>query len=207
MCINFLFNSKNINSVNYLELGAYDPCSGSNTYFFYKNNNSGILIEADSNRIHKIKEKRPKDKVLNIGIGINDNESEADFYKFEEPAHNTFDKNEAEFREKNGSYKLIEICKVKMTSINKIIAENYKSGYPDFLSIDIEGFDFEVLNHLDHNTYPIPVICAETCKYSENHIKEKDKRFEKLMESKGYFIYADTYINTIFVNKNWFYNS
>ena len=68
MCINFLFNSKNINSINYLELGAYDPCSASNTYFFYKNGNNGILIEADSNRIHKIKEKRPKDKVLSFSL-------------------------------------------------------------------------------------------------------------------------------------------
>ena len=64
--------------------------------------------------------------------------------------------------------------------------------------------DYEVLKSLDYNKYPIPVICAETCAFSETHIKPKERMIEDLMLSKGYLVYADTYINTIFVNEKWF---
>ncbi len=80
------------------------------------------------------------------------------------------------------------------------IASNFKS-YPDLLSIDIEGLDYEVLKSLNYDKYPIPIICAETCTYSETHIKPKNKLIAELMLSKGYMIYADTYVNTIFVNE------
>ena len=73
------------------------------------------------------------------------------------------------------------------------------------LSLDIEGLDLEVLKSLDFEKYPIPVICVETCTYSENHIRPKDKTILEFVMSKGYEVYADTYINTIFVNKAWFY--
>ena len=74
----------------------------------------------------------------------------------------------------------------------------------DFLSIDIEGLDLDVLKSLDYEKYSIPVICAETCTFSETHIKPKDKSIEDFMLTKGYFLYADTYVNSIFVNENWF---
>ena len=65
--------------------------------------------------------------------------------------------------------------------------------------------DLLVLQSLNFDEYPIPVICAETCTYSENYIKPKDLRISEFMRGKGYFVYADTYINTIFVNSKWFY--
>ena len=117
---------------------------------------------------------------------------------------NTFNKKEAEQRVASGKFKIINTVKVPLTNINSIIKENF-SSFPDLLSIDIEGLDLDVLKTLDYRKYPIPVICVETCTYSENHIHPKDKSIAEFMESKGYEVYADTYINTIFVNKEWFY--
>jgi hypothetical protein len=94
---------------------------------------------------------------------------------------------------------------VPLVNINRIIEENFKE-LPDFLSIDIEGLDLPVLKTLDFQRFPIPVICAETCQYSENHIKPKDKSIENFLVTKGYFAYADTYLNTFFVNEKWFYS-
>jgi hypothetical protein len=50
------------------------------------------------------------------------------------------------------------------------------------------------------------VICAETCQYSENHIRPKAYEIEAFLKTKDYQVYADTYVNTIFVHKNWFYH-
>jgi len=201
--INFLLSGIGITTPTYLELGVYEPITGSNTYFFYKNGSKGVLVEADTTLIENIKKHRPRDIVLNYGVGVT-SEKDADFYVFEMPAHNTFNKEEAEYRAKNGSYKLAKIEKVKMLPINDILKSHFNGGCPHFLSIDIEGLDLDVLKTIDFSIYPIPIICAETCMYSENHIKSKDLSIEQFLKSKGYFVYADTYINTIFVNENWF---
>jgi len=98
------------------------------------------------------------------------------------------------------------VVKVPLININKIIKENF-TAFPDFLSIDIEGLDLDVLKSLDFDQFPIPVICVETCTYSEDHIRPKDYSIAEFVISKGYEVYADTYINTIFVNKDWFYKN
>ncbi len=197
----FLFSSMN-KSPTYLDLGTNSPDWGNNTYIFYTWGSRGVLVEADRSLISKIEKVRPDDKVLNVGVSIY-NQKSADFYIFSETSLNTFNKAEAEMREKIGKAKITKVVQVQLMSINDIISENFES-YPDLMSIDIEGLDFEVLQFLDFEKFPIPVICAETCTYSENHIKHKDKRIEHLLLEKGYFIYGDTYVNTIFVNKIWF---
>ena len=200
--IEFLFNGKNMLQPSYLELGVFMPVHGNNTYKFYLKGGKGVLVEADPSLIANIRQQRPNDTVLNIGVGLN-NATSADFYVFNLPAISTFNKSEADARVKSGAYQLLQTISVPLKNINQIIEENFKTC-PDFLSIDIEGLDWEVLNALDTAKHPIPVICAETCTYSENHIKPKDPRIEALMLSKGYMVYADTYINTIFVNEAWF---
>jgi hypothetical protein len=77
---------------------------------------------------------------------------------------------------------------------------------PDLISLDVEGVDYQILCAFDFNKYPVPVWIVETCEYSENHIKPKVTSIVDLMLSKGYFVFADTYINTIFVNQQWFDN-
>jgi len=201
--IKFLFNGKGIDKPSYLDIGTSNPIDDNNTYLFYKKGSKGVCVEANSVLIDNIKEKRPLDVVLNVGINVG-HEEEADFYMFEEGALNTFSKEEAEYREKNGSFKIQGVIKVKLKLINDLIRENFDS-YPDFLSIDIEGVDLDVLQSLDFNKFPIPVICVETCTYSENHIKPKNLLITDFMLSKNYFVYGDTYINTIYVNNNWFY--
>ena len=201
--VHFLFTGKKVFNITYLELGVCLPDEGNNTYFFYKNGSRGVCVEADETLIKRIIDTRPEDKVLNVGVGITD-ETTADFYIFNEPSLNTFSKEEAEFREKHGSYKIQKVAKVQLKTINKLIEENFVT-YPQFISIDLEGLDLKVLQTLDFKRFPIPVICVETCTYSENHIKPKDNIIVDFMLCQNYFAYADTYINTIFVNIDWFY--
>jgi hypothetical protein len=200
--IDFLLQGIGYTTLTYLELGTNTPDWGNNTYLFYKKGGSGVLVEADETVIPLIKKVRPNDRLLNIGVGLQ-SQKEADFYIFENKGLNTFSREEAEHREKEGKFKIKKITKVPLQPINEIIAENF-DVLPDLLSIDIEGLDLPVLKTLDFNKYPISIICAETCTYSENHIKPKDLSIANFIVSKGYFIYADTYINTIFVNNEWF---
>ncbi len=202
MVLNFLFTGVGLKTIKYLELGVFSPDNCSNTYKYYLEGSRGVLVEADITQIDSIRAKRPKDIILNVGVGLS-NEKEADFYVFNNQGLNTFDKDEARFRNDYGSFKIQNIVKVPLKTITEIINENFET-FPEFLSIDIEGLDLDVLKSINFMIHPIPVICAETCTYSENHIKQKDKSIEKYLTVNGYFVYADTYINTIFVNENWF---
>jgi len=161
-----------------------------------------VLVEADPSLIHAIRRLRNRDTVLNVGVGIDDSPSKR-FFIFECSGINTFDEKEAADRDQNSSTKIKAVIDVPMMTANKIISE-YLPRMPDFLSIDIEGLDLAVLKTLDFERYPIPVICAETCLFSETHIKGKDQEIERFLAKRGYFVYADTYVNTIFVNREWF---
>jgi FkbM family methyltransferase len=201
--LRFLFADRRISRISYLELGTNIPNGGNNTYLFYCNGSRGVCVEADKTLIPTIRKVRPEDKILNVGVAV-ENRNEADFYILDCTGMSTFDKDEAEKRAASGNFKIVEVVKVPLVDINTVIRDNF-DRYPDLLSIDIEGLDLPVLKTLDFEKYPIPVICAETCMYSENHIRLKDNSIAEFMVSRGYEVYADTYINTIFVNKDWFY--
>jgi FkbM family methyltransferase len=189
-----------LNEVSYLDIGARHPTVGSNTFLFYCYGSKGVCVDADKTFISLIHKQRPRDKVLNVGIA-NGVEKTGTLY-FMEGGGSTFDKTEAEHRLEYGTAKIIDTLEVPLFHINELIEKNFDS-FPVFLSIDIEGLDLSVLKSLDFDTYPIPIICAETCIYSESHIRPKDTSIEDFLISTGYEIYADTYINTIFVNKKW----
>jgi FkbM family methyltransferase len=202
--LRFLLADKKIDKVSYLDVGTNVPDYGNNTYLFYRSGSRGVCVEADRTLIPEIARVRPRDTILNVGVSTGEI-AEADFFIFDVRGLNTFDKAAAEQRAASGSYKLTEVVKVKLVDINSIIRSNF-DRCPDLLSIDIEGLDLAVLKTLDFERYPISVVCVETCRYSENHIRPKDPSISAFLATKGYEIYADTYINTILVNSQWFHS-
>ena len=172
---------------------------------FYEKGGSGVCVEADPALFENLRQVRKRDKCLNVGITFDDRK-EADFYVFPVPALNTLSKAEAEFRERNGSYKIEKIIKIPLRNINEVIAENFNKT-PDLISLDVEGIDLEILKSLDFDKYRPTAICVETITYSENRTEEKIVEILDFVVSKGYFIYADTHINTIFVDESKFNDS
>jgi FkbM family methyltransferase len=201
LAIDFLFQGIGARPT-YLELGTNHPRMGNNTYKFYRRGCRGVLVEADPSLIPCIRKARPRDTVLNVGVSARE-EMVKKFYVLSCPSFNTFDEKAALERDSSSTAKIKAVVDIQLIPINTII-ERHFSRTPDFLSIDIEGLDLEVLKSLDFEKHPIPVICAETCEFSETHIKPRDRSIEEFLTAKGYFIYADTYINTIFVNEKWF---
>jgi FkbM family methyltransferase len=182
--INFLFTDYGMKSISYLDIGTNNPSVDNNTYLFYKNGGKGVCVEADSSLIKNIRSVRPNDKVINAGVSISQ-EKEADFYIFKSSSLNTFDKKEAEHRESLGNQKIIGVIKVPLHNINDLIKKNFGT-YPDLISLDIEGLDLDVLRSLDLDLFPIPVICVETCLYSQNHIRPKNYLIAEFMRKKEY---------------------
>jgi FkbM family methyltransferase len=196
--IQYLFQLLKITRPTYLDIGANLPVNGSNTYFFYNKGSRGVCIEPDPELYQHLVKSRPGDKILNIGIGIQETAA-ADLYIFPHPYRgwNTFSKEEANKREGESGIKVQEIKSLQLLNVNDVIKNNFSSR-PNFISLDVEGLDFDILKSLDFEKYGPEVICVETITFSTKLEEEKTQDIISFIVSKGYFIFADTHINTIF---------
>ncbi|MDP4251600.1 MAG: FkbM family methyltransferase [Bacteroidota bacterium] len=202
--VDFLFGSLKIAHPTYLEIGTNQPKICNNTYNFYKRGCAGVCIEPDLGMVKHIRRQRPRDTILNIGIGITDQEN-AEFYLFPGLTNgwSTFSKEEAEIRKRDSGIGY-QTLSVPLVSINTIMSKYFKP-YPNFISLDVEGLDLEILKSIDYAKFRPEVICVETITFGYlNNSEKKITAIAEFMRDKGYFEYADTHINTIFCRKDLF---
>lgn len=200
LIVKFIFDCIGISKPTYLDIGAHHPYYISNTALFYENGSTGINVEPDPLLFNDFLIHRKKDVNLNIGVG--DNNDELDFYVISSSTLNTFSKEEAEKYAQEGDYNIIRTEKIKVNTLNYILDKYANSIFPQFLSIDAEGVDELIIKAINfEKNYPI-VICIETITFSTSGNGIKNKSLISFIESKGYMVYADTNINTIFVKEN-----
>ncbi len=187
-------------NISYLDIGANHPYLISNSYYFYRNGATGTLIEPDPLLYKNLKKKRPNDNILNCGVGFDDKIKTAKLYIMDNPVLNTFSFEEAKRMEKNTVYKIVKDIDIQLIPINFIFEE--MKNFPSFLSIDVEGLDFEILNSLDTQKFRPGLIVAETLTFDPNTGGEKINKIIELMLRKKYKVFADTRLNTIFIDEN-----
>jgi hypothetical protein len=142
---------------------------------------------------------------LNIGVGSSDIEVVSDFYIISSNTLNTFSKKDAERYVSYGEHRIEDVKKIMLIPLNTII-KNYFKKTPNLISMDTEGMDLQILQSLDWNSYRPEVLCIETLTYTQNDTEEKIIEIINFIKSKEYMIYADTYINTIFVDQRLWNN-
>lgn len=201
LIVKFIFDCIGISKPTYLDIGAHHPYYISNTALFYENGSTGINIEPDPLLFNDFLIHRKND--INLNIGVSDKNDELDFYVISSPTLNTFSKEEAEKYTQEGDYNIIRIEKIKVNTLDYILDKYANSIFPQFLSIDAEGVDELIIKDINfEKNYPI-VICIETITFSSSGNGIKNKSLISFIESKGYMVYADTNINTIFVKENF----
>lgn len=204
LIMHFFFRQHGIEHPTYLDIGANEPRFLSNTFYFYQRNAKGILIEPNPYLIKKIRSQRPRDIVINTGVGVSE-EHEADYYIFpnHENGFNTFSKKDAMHWENvgeksRGKIKVKEVIKMSIVHVNSILEKYFPEKAPDFISLDVEGLDLEILKSMDFDKYRPKLICVETMRYDENQNHYKTNEITEFMIGKNYFVYGDTYVNTIY---------
>lgn len=200
LIIDFLALKFGWKNFSYLDIGTNHPKKFNNTYLFYKKGNRGVCVEPDKNLVKSINASRGEDIVLNVGLSSGE-ESIADFYIMSVDTLNTFSKEDAEKLDKEGIYTIKEVVKVPLKNINNIISETFKGRTPNLVSIDVEGWNEEIVRSLDFNSYKPEVLCLETVTFATDNTETKIDSIIEYVKSKGYFVYADTFINTIFINQ------
>lgn len=146
----------------YVDIGAHHPFRFSNTYKFYSKGWSGINIDASPTLLKNFDKYRDRD--INLNYLVSNQNRELSFYIFNEQALNTTEKDVAEkiLREHAEKYQLKEVIKVKSKSLEDIL-DNYlpQNQEIDFMSIDCEGHDLEVLMSNNWIKYKPKIIVAE----------------------------------------------
>lgn len=198
LILQHLFSAMGKSRITYLDVGAHHPRYLSNTYLFYKQGSRGICVEPDPALFASFPKMRPGDIHLNCGIGIAS--GKADFYVMSTSTLNTFSKEDAERYISYGQHRLIQTISITLEDINDII-EKYCDGPLSLLSLDVEGLDYPILQSFDFRRFRPVVFCLETLSYTEDNSERKLTEIIELMHGNGYMTYADTYVNTIFVDE------
>jgi FkbM family methyltransferase len=181
----------------YLDIGASDPVDLNNTYFFYKKGCNSVNVEADPYLIKKLIAKRPRD--INLNVGVAAERGSFDFYVMASKTLNTFSRETAERYASYGNNKIEMQLKIDVFNINEIVSKYFDSK-PDFVSLDVEGLELEILKNFDFKRFRPEVFCIETLTYTENNSEIKITEIIDYMKSVDYIAHSDTYINTIFVD-------
>jgi FkbM family methyltransferase len=185
----------------YIDVGAYHPVMGNNTFKLFNKGWSGINIDLDFHTIDIFNNFRPNDD--NIISAVSDTiEKKKLYFHHNRSAINTLEKN------KGGKSK--EIREIQTNTLNNIIKNSqYKESEIDFVSIDVEGHEIKVINGFDLKKYSPKIVVIEYQDldmkkeefYNQNIEKIVNSNIYKHMINKGYVLVNWLHSDLVFINK------
>jgi FkbM family methyltransferase len=196
MILRRIFENQNVGF--YVDVGAHHPFRFSNTYYFYKQGWHGINIDAMPGSMRLFRRFRSRD--INLEMPISNGEQDLIYFQFNEPALNSF--SEEVSRERNGKkgYYIQQEIKLKTLKLSSVLHEQLPNGTEiDFLSIDVEGLDLDILRSNDWGKYKPKIILVEILGNSLSDVKNGE--ISIFLKQYGYAMFAKT-INTVFFRQD-----
>lgn len=194
-----IFAALEVNNGFYVDVGAHHPFRFSNTYFFYQRGWRGINIEARPGSMRLFDLYRSED--INLEIGISDREELLTYYLFNESALNGFSPTVSAERDGKGEYRIIDHKQIPTKTLAGVLDAYLPTGTNiDFLSIDVEGMDFQVLQSNDWNRYRPRVVLVEDLdlKFLDASL---DSPVVNYLRSHGYRLFAKTFYTLFFLEE------
>lgn len=178
----------------YIDVGAHHPVRFSNTYMFYLRGWRGINVDAQPGSMEPFRKLRPRD--INLECGVGTATGVLPYYQFNEPALNTFERSEAEFKDKP-PYRITGRVDIAVRRLDALLDEHLPAGQViDFLTVDVEGKDLEVLESNNWDRYRPRLILAETLRTELLNLSECPS--VRFLADKGYQPIGKTYNTTFF---------
>jgi FkbM family methyltransferase len=191
LIVNYIF--KNKKEGFYLDIGAQHPISNNNTYILFKRGWKGINIDLDKKNIDLFKIARPDD--FNLNYAISDSEKEVDLFFYHESSPiNTLSKKVSNFQKANVS----QVKKIKTTTLDKVLDEISLQHRIDYMNIDVEGYEEQVLKGFNINKFKPYVISIEYLDLEMNKLELTNNDINNLLNSNLYQFFIKN--NYYFVN-------
>ena len=182
----------------FVDVGAYHPLELSNTYLLYKRGLNGINIDISSLSVDYFNYIRPDD--ININIAVTEKKSiKTIFYQKKKSPLNTLN-----FKLASKHFSLnFKKKKIKSDTLTSIIDKTKFKGIKiNFLNIDAEGGDFEVLKSLNFKKYKPKLICVEIIdNFNSSKKAIKKNKIYKFLIQKKYKLVWSGHFSHIFESK------
>ena len=179
---------KKIKKGFYIDIGAYHPYKGSLTYNLYNRKWNGINLDISKSSIDLFNIARPSD--ININCAVSEFNGETFYYENSpiNQQNSLIPQDENQKKIKIQSYKLSEI--LKMQNINSV----------DYINIDTEGNELEVLMGIDFSKINPTLFTIEDNSFDlNNEIKKKKIIF---LKEKNYELINIIGVTMFFVKKD-----
>ena len=186
----------------YVDVGAHDGVSINNTLYFEKTHNwKGINIEPIKKIFYKLVINRPNDINLNYAICNYNGDTEflcnTGYTEMISGIKENFDPRHWERlqRDNNQTGATTELIKVNTKKLETIFDE-YNVSHINYLSIDVEGAEFEVIKSINFDKVFIDVIGFE------NNYNDVSIPIVHYLESKNYVIIHQSGLDIFMINKD-----
>lgn len=147
----------------YVDIGCYHPHLYSNTYRLYKKGWKGVAVDPNPDMAPLWRVFRPRDRFINAAVGSG---GYITYYRYLDGAYNGFERLNKEIKDQ---------VHIQTIPLARIIP----SEGTDFLNIDAEGMDKEILQSYDWRTNPkVIAVEGDEC---DALLKEKGYRHLKTL--------------------------
>ena len=180
---------KNIKTGRYVDVGCYHPFKGSLTVQLYKRGWRGINIDLSKSSIDLFNLVRKKD--INLNIAVSDFNGQTNYFE------NSPINQQNSLIKSNDNQKMIKTdCK----NLNFILGENKFEKF-EYLNIDVEGSESNVIKGIDFKKYKPILITVEN---NNLHIKDyiQSEVYKILTENNFTFIGKIGVTNFFLKNEN-----
>jgi FkbM family methyltransferase len=180
----------------FVDVGAYHPFRFSNTFLLYHAGWRGINVDATPGSMRAFDQNRPED--INIECFVGDPDSEKTFTLYNEPALNTASQTVLESRVlRSSTYWPVSTSTVHPRSLSSILDDHKPIDVPiDFLNLDVEGCEQEVLESNDWSRYRPEIIVME--QLSTDIHESMDHPTTMFLNRHGYRLIAKAFNSAFF---------
>jgi len=171
----------------FVEVGANDPYSGSQTWLLEQNGWHGVLVEPQAALSEKLRQLRKQSQVFQVACTSPGKEGAA---LLRIGAQNGLSTLEKQTDSKGDQFVGTE--RVATTTLDKLLSAAGVS-HIDFLSLDVEGHEIEVMRGFDFGKYHPSLILIE------DHARNLDKH--RFLTRHGYKLVKRTTLNNWYIPK------
>lgn len=187
---NLLRTTRNQKGI-YVDVGAFDPMLFSNTHLLYKRGWRGINIDLEDDKIKKFNRYRPDD--INLVRAVSNKKMSMKCLRYHHPATTRIvPVDESDEVSLIGELP-IEVKRLETVTLSEILDEHLDRGQAiDYLNVDCEGHEIEVLEGLDFDRYAPKLISVEA------QSPEQRSNMDQFLGEKGYRMCALSTMTAIY---------
>lgn len=171
----------------YVDVGAFQPVLSSNTYFFYLNGWRGINIEARPGSKRFFDKVRPRD--INLELGVSRERGSMTYYFIaDDSPMNSFSPDF--LRQIEMLREVTAEIPIATLPLADVLERHLPEGQLiDFMDVDVEGHDLEVLESNDWKRFRPRLLVVE-----DEAVDPAQSEIVRMMKSRGYELCAQNVI-------------